>query len=175
MKYFELFSLPVDFNVDLNVLNQAYLKLQQAVHPDKYAHKNSKEQLLAVQKSAEINDALHTLKHPLKRAEYMLAESGIDIRAEQKTMQDPMFLMQQMELREELEAIAQASDPDGAITQFDQQIKILDKQYHSDLVSLINSTDAEQLQKAADVVRKLKFVYKLRQELERLEDTLFDD
>ena len=40
-----------------------------------------------------------SLKHPLKRAEYMLAERGVDIRAEQQTLQDPMFLMQQMELR----------------------------------------------------------------------------
>ena len=57
---------------------------------------------MAVQSAAEINDALQILKHPVKRAEYMLSELGVDIRAEQQTLQDPMFLMQQMELREEL-------------------------------------------------------------------------
>ncbi|SFB79403.1 co-chaperone HscB [Pseudoalteromonas denitrificans] len=175
MKYFALFSLPVDFNIDLELLNQAYLQLQKAVHPDKYAHKSSAEQLLAVQKSAQINDALHILKHPLKRAEYMLSERGIDIRAEQQTLQDPMFLMQQMELREELEDIKEANDPDAAISAFDKQIKKIDLDYHTQLKTLIAQTDIEQLHRTADVVRKLKFIYKLREELERVEDSLFDD
>jgi len=175
MKYFELFSLPINYNIDLALLNQAYLQLQKAVHPDKFAHKTSREQLLAVQKSAEINDALHVLKHPLKRAEYMLAERGIDIRAEQQTLQDPMFLMQQMELREELEDISLANDPEEAVEAFDKEIKTLEKDFHQQLTALIDQTELIQLERAADIVRKLKFIYKLRDELERVEDALFDD
>jgi len=175
MKYFELFSLPINYNIDLALLNQAYLQLQKAVHPDKFAHKTSREQLLAVQKSAEINDALHVLKHPLKRAEYMLAERGIDIRAEQQTLQDPMFLMQQMELREELEDISLANDPEEAVEAFDKEIKTLEKDFHQQLTALIEQTELIQLERAADIVRKLKFIYKLRDELERVEDALFDD
>jgi len=175
MKYFELFSLPINYNIDVALLNQAYLQLQKAVHPDKFAHKTSREQLLAVQKSAEINDALHVLKHPLKRAEYMLAERGIDIRAEQQTLQDPMFLMQQMELREELEDISLANDPEEAVEAFDKEIKTLEKDFHQQLTALIDQTELIQLERAADIVRKLKFIYKLRDELERVEDALFDD
>lgn len=175
MKYFELFSLPINFNIDLALLNQAYLRLQKAVHPDKFAHKSSKEQLLAVQKSAEINDALHILKHPLKRAEYILAERGVDIRAEQQTLQDPMFLMQQMELREELEDISSVSVPENAIAAFDKKIKMLEKDFHQQLIDSIDQTELVQLERAADVVRKLKFIYKLRDELERVEDSLLDD
>ncbi|PAJ74304.1 co-chaperone HscB [Pseudoalteromonas sp. NBT06-2] len=175
MKYFELFSLPINFNIDLALLNQAYLRLQKTVHPDKFAHKSSKEQLLAVQKSAEINDALHVLKHPLKRAEYILAERGVDIRAEQQTLQDPMFLMQQMELREELEDISSASDPEDEIEAFEKKIQMLEKDFHQQLTALIDQTELVQLERAADVVRKLKFIYKLRDELERVEDSLLDD
>lgn len=175
MKYFELFSLPIDFNIDLALLNQAYLQLQKAVHPDKFAHNSSKEQLLAVQKSAEINDALHVLKHPLKRAEYMLAERGVDIRAEQQTLQDPMFLMQQMQLREELEDISSANDPEAAIEAFDKEITTLENDFHQQLKALINQTELAELERAADIVRKLKFIYKLRDELERVEDSLFND
>ncbi|MEH6397309.1 co-chaperone HscB [Pseudoalteromonas sp.] len=175
MRYFELFAIPVDYNVDLATVNKNYLELQRAVHPDRHANASSRDKLLAVQNTAEINDALQTLKHPVKRAEYMLSELGVDIRAEQQTLQDPLFLMQQMELREELEELTASADPDAAIAQFEQQIKQLDSQYSAQLAEQLASNDEQQWQLAADNIRKLKFVYKLRDELERIEDSLFDD
>ncbi|KTF15242.1 co-chaperone HscB [Pseudoalteromonas sp. H105] len=175
MRYFELFAIPVDYQIDLATVNKNYLDLQRAVHPDRHANSSSRDKLLAVQNAAEINDALQTLKHPVKRAEYMLSELGVDIRAEQQTLQDPLFLMQQMELREELEELSSSSGPDAAIGQFEQQIKQLDGQYSAQLAVQLASADEQQWQQAADNIRKLKFVYKLRDELERIEDSLFDD
>ncbi|MBB1429325.1 co-chaperone HscB [Pseudoalteromonas sp. SG43-4] len=175
MRYFELFAVPVDYNVDLATVSKHYLELQRTVHPDRHANASSRDKLMAVQSTAEINDALQTLKHPVKRAEYMLSELGVDIRAEQQTLQDPMFLMQQMELREELEELTSASDPDTAIANFEKQIKQLNAQYSAQLAEQLASNDEQQYQLAADNIRKLKFVYKLREELERIEDSLFDD
>ena len=76
MRYFELFSIPVSFTVDLTLINERYLELQRAAHPDRHSGGSERDKLVAVQKTAEINDALQTLKHPVKRAEYMLAELG---------------------------------------------------------------------------------------------------
>lgn len=174
MRYFELFGLAPQYHIDLATLNQHYLELQRAVHPDKFAGKSEREKLLAVQKTAEINDALATLKHPVKRAEYMLSERGVDIRAEQQTLQDPMFLMEQMELREALAEIPEARDPEHAIADFEAEIKALNARYSSQLATLLESDDTAQLQQAADHIRKLKFVYKLKDELSRIEDSLFD-
>ena len=86
-----------------------------------------------------------------------------------------MFLMQQMELREELEELTSASDPDTAIANFEKQIEQLNAQYSAQLAEQLASNDEQQYQLAADNIRKLKFVYKLRDELERIEDSLFDD
>ena len=86
-----------------------------------------------------------------------------------------MFLMQQMELREELEELSSASDPDTAIANFEKQIKQLNEQYSAQLAEQLASNNEQQYQLAADNIRKLKFVYKLRDELERIEDSLFDD
>ncbi|MCF6437212.1 MULTISPECIES: co-chaperone HscB [Pseudoalteromonas] len=174
MRYFELFDIPVDYNVDLKKINQHYLELQRVVHPDRFAGKSEREKLLAVQKTAEINDALAVLKHPVKRAEYMLSERGVDIRAEQQTLQDPMFLMQQMELREALEELPNSNDVEAAIEQFEQQIKVLDVQFSQQLAAQLSSDNQQDLEQAADNIRKLKFVYKLRDELARIEDSLFD-
>ena len=175
MRYFELFAVPVDYNIDLATINKHYLELQRTVHPDRHANASARDKLMAVQSAAEINDALQTLKHPVKRAEYMLSELGVDIRAEQQTLQDPMFLMQQMELREELEELSSASDPDTAIANFEKQIKQLNEQCSAQLAEQLASNNEQQYQLAADNIRKLKFVYKLRDELERIEDSLFDD
>ncbi|MBD1580702.1 co-chaperone HscB [Pseudoalteromonas sp. S16_S37] len=174
MRYFELFNIPVDYNVDLAKINQQYLELQRVVHPDRFAGKGEREKLLAVQKTAEINDALAVLKHPVKRAEYMLSERGVDIRAEQQTLQDPIFLMQQMEMREALEELPQSDDVEAAIEQFEQQIKALDVEFSQQLAQQLSSDSEQDLQLAADNIRKLKFVYKLRDELARIEDNLFD-
>ena len=100
MNYFELFGLPSQFQLDGSLLSSQFRELQKRFHPDNFASASERDRLMAVQKASEINDAYQVLKSPLSRAEYLLAENGVDIRGEQQTMSDPMFLMEQMELRE---------------------------------------------------------------------------
>ncbi|MGL1959162.1 MAG: co-chaperone HscB [Colwellia sp.] len=175
MNYFQLFGIEESFDVDLNQLSSFYQTLQKAVHPDRFAHASSQEQLIAVQKSAHINDAYQTLKLPLKRAEYLLTLRGVDMPNEQKSFSDVSFLMRQMELREMLADIKSANDVDDA---FDSTQKILMAEYQQ-IVHLMQtqiaqkSTEANTL--ASDNLRKLKFYQKLNIEMDRLEDTLFDD
>lgn len=106
MNHFELFGLPSQFQLDGSLLSSKFRELQKRFHPDNFATASERDRLMSVQKAAQINDAYQVLKHPISRAEYILAEQGMEIRGEQQTMQDPMFLMEQMELREELEDIA---------------------------------------------------------------------
>lgn len=47
------------------------------------------------------------------RAEYLLSLHGFDIRSEQHTVRDTAFLMEQLELREELDEIEQAKTING--------------------------------------------------------------
>ncbi|WP_299015758.1 co-chaperone HscB [uncultured Photobacterium sp.] len=171
MNHFELFGLPFQFKLDGSLLSTQFRELQRRFHPDNFATASERDRLMAVQKAAQINDAFQTLKKPISRSEYMLSEKGIDIRGEHKTLQDPEFLMQQMELREALEDIPSASDPESALFDFEQQASALYKAQLADLEQLLNQESWEQ---AADAVRKLKFIDKLRYEVERLEETLLD-
>ncbi len=172
VNYFELFNLPFEFDIEMAGVSDTYRQLQRVVHPDKFAHASEHEQLLAVQKSAEVNDAFQTLKHPLQRAEYMLAQQGVDIQIEQKTLQDPEFLMQQMVLREQLEDIAELADPDDQIEAFEQDVNQLTSELYQQLSPLLVNSCKIKLENAANIVRKLKFTSKLREELDRLEDSL---
>ncbi|MGO2341752.1 co-chaperone HscB [Vibrio litoralis] len=169
MNHFELFGLPNQFELDNNTLSETFRDLQRRFHPDKFASASERDRLMSVQKAAEINDAYQTLKFPISRAEYILALQGVDIRAEQQTMSDPMFLMEQMELREEIETIAQSDEPESALFDFDSKIQTM---YQQQLVQLKTQLESEQWDSAADGVRKLKFVNKLRYEIEQLEDKL---
>ncbi|CAK2677032.1 molecular chaperone HscB [Vibrio crassostreae] len=122
-----------------------------------------------MQKAAQINDAYQVLKNPISRAEYLLVQHGEDIRGEQQTLQDPMFLMEQMELREELEDIADSSEPEDALFAFEGKVS---KMYKQQLSAIQQELDSEAWLEAADRVRKLKFIAKLKNEIELVEDRL---
>lgn len=79
---FTLFDLPVQFQLDNAQLSERYLALQKLLHPDNFAASSATEQRLAMQKSAEINDALHILKDPI----CVLKRSSPFIRANSKIL-----------------------------------------------------------------------------------------
>ncbi|TVU74062.1 co-chaperone HscB [Vibrio tasmaniensis] len=169
MNHFELFGLPLQFQLDGSLLSSQFRYLQRQFHPDKFAIASERDRLLAVQKAAQINDAYQVLKNPISRAEYLLVQHGEDIRGEQQTMQDPMFLMEQMELREELEEIADSSDPEDALFAFEGKVS---KMYKQQLSAIQQELDSEAWLEAADRVRKLKFIAKLKNEIGLVEDRL---
>ncbi|EGQ7664060.1 co-chaperone HscB [Vibrio parahaemolyticus] len=169
MNHFELFGLPSQFQLDGSLLSSQFRELQKRFHPDNFATASERDRLMAVQKAAQINDAYQVLKHPISRAEYILAEQGMEIRGEQQTMQDPMFLMEQMELREELEDIADCSDPESALFDFDSKVS---KMYKQHLASVEQELNDGLWAEAADRVRKLKFIAKLKNEIELVEEKL---
>lgn len=171
MNHFELFGLAVGFEVDNTRLATTYRELQRKLHPDNFAHASERDRLLAVQKTSQVNDAYSILKSPISRAEYILALHHQDIRGEQQTLQDSAFLMQQMELHERMEELSSSTSPEQDIADFDDEITLEIRQYLRQFSQLI---DAENFDDAANVVRKLKFLYKIQDQLSRLEDSLID-
>lgn len=169
MNYFELFGLPIQFELDGSLLSSQFRALQKRFHPDNFATASERDRLMAVQQAAQINDAYQTLKDPLRRAEYLLSLQGIEMSAEQQTLQDPMFLMEQMELREELESVTACADPEAALVAFDTKVTAMQRHY---LAQLQGQLAQSEWLAAADQIRKLKFIAKLKNEVERVEDQL---
>ena len=64
-----------------------------------------------MQVASWINQAYDTLQDPVKRARYLLEISGAEIPDDSTTTSDVEFLMEQIELREAVEACRDA--PDG--------------------------------------------------------------
>lgn len=168
---FALFDLPVQFQVNFDEVSARYLALQKSLHPDNYSASSSQEQRLAVQKSAEINDALHILKDPILRAEAIIhIHTGEQQDIEQKSTRDMMFLMQQMEWRETLENIETAKNEED-LTAFTNDIVAEEKVILAQLETALN---AQQWAEALAINDKLRFIKKLQVEIERVEEKLFD-
>ncbi|MFA9487876.1 MULTISPECIES: Fe-S protein assembly co-chaperone HscB [unclassified Mannheimia] len=168
---FTLFDLPVQFQVDNAQLSEHYLALQKQLHPDNFAHKSSAEQLEAVQKSADVNDALNILKDPILRAEAIIEiHTGEAKNLEEKSMRDVDFLMQQLEWHEKLETIEHRKD-ETELTAFLKQIKTEQKAVIQQLETELN---LEQWQTANALTDKLRYFKKLIIQIEKVEEKFFD-
>ncbi|SFU13684.1 Co-chaperone protein HscB [Kosakonia arachidis] len=168
MDYFTLFGLPAQYPLDVQALATRFQDLQRQFHPDRFASRPQAEQLAAVQQSATINQAWQTLRNPLSRAEYLLSLHGFDLASEQHTVRDTAFLMEQLELREELDEIARAED-NARLETFQKQVKGMYDTRHQQMVEQL---DNQAWDVAADTVRKLRFLDKLRSATEQLEEKL---
>lgn len=171
MNHFELFGLSCQFDLDDGFLSSQFIELQRRFHPDRFATGSAQERLIAVQKAAQINDAYQTLRHPIQRAEYLLSLNGVELNETQQSMQDPEFLMQQMCLREELEEITLSHDPEQLLIAFDDKIQ---QQYLEMISDLRHAFEQSLWLDASVIVKKLQFLMKLKQEIERIEDQLLD-
>lgn len=169
--HYELFGLSPGFELDLQNVAERYRDLQRAVHPDRFANASDQERLLSVQQAAQINEAYQVLKSPLERARYLLELEGIAFNDSDTTM-DPMFLMEQIELRESLEGVRVQADPFAALEKLRGIIEAKDKAYIDSLGEAFASGDQAALEAARDTVRKLQFMVRLNNEVEELEEEL---
>ncbi|MGK0673724.1 MAG: Fe-S protein assembly co-chaperone HscB [Halothiobacillaceae bacterium] len=103
MNAFELFGFSPALDIDEALLAERFERLRAQFHPDRFSLASGLERRLAIQRAADINDAHAILADPIKRASHLLELLGAPL-DEAATLQDSAFLMQQMELREALDA-----------------------------------------------------------------------
>jgi molecular chaperone HscB len=169
--YFELFGLPVGFEVDPVALAGRYRELQRIVHPDRYASGTEQERRLSMQGATLLNEALETLEDPLLRAQYLLRIMGAEPQAQAQPMA-PAFLLEQMELREELADLRSRPEPLAAASAF---IGDVSQRVDAMVDRLGERFAAGDLPAAGELVRELQFLRKLQVEAENLEAELEDE
>ena len=165
--YFELFDLNKSFNVDENALLSAYQEQISRFHPDKFSAGSDSEQLQALQNTALINSAYAALKSPLNRAEYILNMEGINPFDVKDSSMDSKFLLSQIELREEMEAIREQKDS-LALDNFIERVKSFIKDNETSISDAF--TNLGDLKLATTLVRELKFYEQLNTDANLLMD-----
>jgi len=172
--YFELFSLDASFDIDLKILSENFRTLQQAVHPDRFANASDQEKRMSVQRAAFINEAHQVLKSPQRRARYIIELQGVEFDDQANPIMSPMFLMQQMELREGLTEVKSQADPEAALDKILNELKLSRSEVLTGLAEQLNTPAEADLEKASQLMHELQFLDKLQSESEILEEELMD-
>jgi molecular chaperone HscB len=168
--HFTLFGLERRYAIDADELDRRYLRVQSEIHPDKHAHLGETERRLSMQWATRANEAYQTLKHPVKRARYLLELVGVDPQVEHNTAMPHDFLVEQMEWREAVDEAQSAGDSHELEHLHNRLRREMTGQY----AALGESIDgSREYGRAADLVRQLMFQEKLLAEIdaaiERLE------
>ena len=167
--YFELFGIDPFYGIDTARLDRAYREIQTQVHPDRYAHLPDAEQRLSMQWATRVNEAYRTLKHPLSRAQYLLQLKGIDTLHASNTAMPPEFLMEQMEWREAV-AEAKAAEDAGELEKLHHRLRADADALYAEIEKDIDRK--EDYAAAAEAVRRMMFVLKLKDEIDESLESL---
>jgi len=170
--HFELFGLPVAFDLDTADLTTRYRELQKRVHPDKYANASDPERRLSQQMTSLVNEAFHILKDPVRRGRYLLGLRGVDMGEETDTKMDPAFLMEQMEWREQLESIHQSEHPQQSLDEMEDGIRQRMREKITEFRSALKTDSPDHNERARNLARELQFLEKIQREIEDVEDEL---
>lgn len=168
--HYALFELQPTFDIDPEMLSSRYRELARKVHPDRFVDAGETEQRYAIERSTNLNEAYQTLKSPSRRARYLLMLEGREVPLE-ATVQDPAFLMQQMQWREELEELQSDADIAG-IASFKARLKAAQQNLNDSFAGIWR--DESQREEAERLVRRMQFLDKLSQEVRQLEERLDD-
>ncbi len=169
--HFSLFGLPRTFVLDGTALEAAYRGLQSQFHPDRAAILPDANKRQALQAATHINEAFQMLRSPLSRGRYLLKLAGVDTQEETNTSMPVPFLLQQMEWRESV-ADARTKQDMALLDRLAQDLR----EERLELEALLGICLDEQhdYSGAALIVRKLRFLEKLDQEIGDAIEVLLD-
>lgn len=107
---FSALGLTRGYDIDPEDLEARFRARSRQLHPDRFARASARERRLSLERTTRLNDAYRTLKDVRRRASYLLKLLGKDPVVEARTLHDPEFLEEQLELREMLALAREKSD-----------------------------------------------------------------
>ncbi|WWO98791.1 MAG: Fe-S protein assembly co-chaperone HscB [Candidatus Dasytiphilus stammeri] len=167
--YFEIFRLPVGFDIDEKLLATRFYELQQKFHPDHWINKSATEKKFFLERCALINKAWQVLRKSFSRSEYLLSLYGFNICNEQSCT-DIRLLKEQLELREECEKVEQELNE----VRLNNFVRKIDNLISTFTIQIEKEMGSQQWKSAVNTLQKLKFLNKLRHHLDELENRFFD-
>ncbi len=162
--HFELFGLAPAFSLDRDSLEKAYRDIQSRVHPDRFAASGDAERRASLQWTTRVNEAYRALRNPVQRAKHLLELHGVDVAFETNTQMPTDFLLQQLDLREELDR-AKAKKDARLLDALRERLRADKKSIEGKLEALIDR--GHDYAGAVDEVRKLMFLEKVESEIDQ--------
>ena len=175
MDYFEVFGLPRLLGIDAAALEKAFHELSRKYHPDYFTTASPAEKTQAVRMTALLNDAYRTLRHPIRRVEYLLSVYGF--KADGSKVPQSL-LMEVFEINEQLEElkagrapIAERDSLRAQIREKRERFDALLQQASLDWDELVKNGAAEtklkeQLSKLTEILSESSYIRNLERDLE---------
>jgi molecular chaperone HscB len=123
-------------------------------------HSGDVERRASMQSATHVNEAYRTLKNPLARARYLLGLHRVDVGSESNTAMPVEFLQEQMQWRESVE---DAEDQADALAALARRLAGEMNERYAQLERRLD--DEGDYAQAADSLRKLMFLERLREEI----------
>jgi len=163
--YFSFYEIEPGFELDTNLLRKKYLQINRDFHPDFFTLQPDKQEE-ALRITSFNNDAYKTLTSFEKRVAYYLSIKGL-YDTESKAELPPDFLMEVMELNEELEELHENQQ---SVLAFEAKVESMKKQcidkLHTIGKELLTSSDKDTLHnQAKKEFQKLKYFTSLLEKL----------
>src|SRR5262245_7491389 len=103
MNYFEILGVERKYHLTAEELERRFHERSRQLHPDKHMKADAQTRVKSALATSELNQAYRALRDPVRRAEYLLELEGIKLSDERDGHKvPPAFLMEMLELREEL-------------------------------------------------------------------------
>src|ERR1043166_9623504 len=173
MDYFEVFGLPRLLGIDAASLEKTFHGLSRQYHPDYFSTASAAEKTQAVRMTALLNDAYRTLRHPIRRVEYLLSLYGLKADCS-KVPQE--LLMEVFEINEHMEEVkagrASVEEVDSLRAQIKEKRERFDAQLQTaalDWDELVKNGAAdprlkEQLAKLAEILSESSYIRNLERD-----------
>ena len=163
MHYFELFELPLQFEVDAKKIRPKFLELSRRFHPDFHSQENEVNQQKVMEQSALINKGWQVFQEPLATLHYVLQLLG-KIKEQENPVLSADFLMEMMELNERLTE----GDQDQQL-QLKEEINRYEKELYEGIKSILKSPPSV----ATDTdLEKIKEYYYQQKYLNRIQERI---
>src|SRR5947207_4000230 len=151
MDYFEVFSLPRVLGIDFAALEKTFHGLSRKYHPDYFSTASPAEKTQSVRMTALLNDAYRTLRHPVRRVEYLLSLYGFKSDGSKVPQ---ALLMEVFEINEQLQEVKAGRASVEETDSLRAQIKEKREQFDAELQRASAGWDELVRGKAPEPVRK---------------------
>jgi molecular chaperone HscB len=171
MDYFTLFDIPVSLKVDKSLARKKYFELSKKYHPDYFVNNSQEMQQDALESSALLNKALKTFSNPDETIRYVLMMKGLLVE-EEKYQLSPEFLMEMLEINEELaESAFDGGDSKESIR---QKLVDLEKELYEPVQNIVENykegiTTEEELLQVKDYYFRKKYLQRLYEQLDGMQ------
>lgn len=170
MNYFELYDLPISFQIDNTLVKKKFYELSKRFHPDFYVNESQDKQAEILELSTINNKAYQVLSDPLKRIEYVL--SLHDMLAEGDKYALPQnFLMDMMDVNEAL--MEMEFDHDALkLTELSGQIDAMEMALFDELKRNTDGFDQLEGADSNSILLKVKDIWYRQKYLMRIRESL---